>query len=103
MEEDIVTELKQIIEKHTVRYEVWPHYEIAGGQRVIVGFDLELCGTQDHGNTHLFPGCPLCRETYTDLRRLGEWILPKEQPSAEYEIPPFDEALHQSAKGRFEV
>jgi hypothetical protein len=47
MESEKVRELKQIIEKHTVRYEVWPHYEIVKGDRVIVGFDLELYGTHE--------------------------------------------------------
>src|ERR1044071_3785410 len=103
METDTITELKQIIEKHTVRYEVWPHYEMANGRRVIVGFDLELYGTEDHGKTQLSPGCHPCRETYTDLRRLAEWILPNEPGPAEYEIPPFDESLHQSPSGPFEI
>jgi len=103
MEEDTVRELKKIIEKHTVRYEVWPHYEMARSGRVIVGFDIELYGTQDHGKTSLSPGCPLCRETYSDLRQLAERIIPEEQRPSEYEIPPFDEALHQSPMGRFEV
>ena len=47
MESETVKELKQIVEKHTVRYEVWPHYEIVKGDRVIVGFDLELYGTHE--------------------------------------------------------
>ena len=103
METETIRELKQIIEKHTVRYEVWPHYEMAAGKRVIVGFDLELCGTHDHGNTRLSPGCHLCKETYSDLRCVAEWILPKEDRPSAYDIPPFDESLHGSAKGTFEV
>jgi hypothetical protein len=103
MDDAALAELKQIIDKHTVRYEVWPHYEMAGGNRVIVGFDLELYGTQDHGKTLLSPGCLLCRETYDDLRRLAEWILPEEPGSSEFEIPPFDDSLHESPRGKFEV
>jgi hypothetical protein len=48
--------LEAIIEKRTVRYQVWPHYEMHDGRQVMVGFDLELLGTHD-GNTRLFPGC----------------------------------------------
>lgn len=103
MEIDPVTELKRVVERHTVRYEVWPHYEIADGKRVVVGFDLELYGTHDHGDTSMSPGCRLCSETFADLRRVAESILPKEQRPSQYEIAPFDQSLHASAGGRFEV
>jgi hypothetical protein len=104
MESEKVKNLKQIIEKHTVRYEVWPHYEIAtNGDRVMVGFDLELYGTHEHGKTSLSPGCHLCEETYADLRHLAESVLPSEQRPSTYEIPPFDASLHESARGVFEV
>ena len=104
MESETGEELKQIIERHTVRYEVYPHYEIAtNGDRVMVGFDLELYGTHEHGKTSLSPGCRLCEETYADLRHLAESILPKEQRPSTYEIPPFDASLHESAGGVFEV
>jgi hypothetical protein len=103
MEPEIVKELRDIIQRHTVRYEVWPHYEISNGKRAMVGFDLELHGTHDHGTTKLSPGCALCLETFRDLRRVAEWVLPKEERLSQYEIPPFDHALHASSKGPFEV
>lgn len=34
MENEVVKALKEIIRKHTVRYEVWPHFEISEGKRV---------------------------------------------------------------------
>jgi hypothetical protein len=103
MEGDTITDLKRLIEKHTIHYEVWPHYEMADGKRVMVGFDLELCGTHEHGETRLSPGCHLCEETYADLRRLAEWVLPKEHRQSKYDIPPFHGSLHGSTKGEFEV
>ena len=103
METDVIKGLKEIIRKHTVRYEVWPHFEINDGKRVMVGFDIELYGTHDHGATRLSPGCRLCTETYTDLQRLAEWILPKDQRPTQYEIPAFDQSLHASRGGQFEV
>ncbi|HEX2917610.1 MAG TPA: hypothetical protein VHN81_03775 [Edaphobacter sp.] len=103
METNAVAELKQLIERHAVRYELWPHYEIADGKRVIVGFDLELYGTHDHGETRLSPGCRHCSETFADLRRVAEWILPKERRPSQYEFAPFDRSLNASAGGRFEV
>lgn len=103
MPTDITKELKEIIVKHTVRYHVWPHYEFHAGKRVMVGFDLELYGTHDHGKTKLSPGCHLCRETFADLERIAQWILPKGERPSRYDIPPFDPSLHSSPKGNFEV
>jgi hypothetical protein len=103
MENDLIKGLKEIVQKHTVRYEVWPHFEISEAKRVIVGFDLELYGTHGYGVTHLSPGCHLCAETHADLLRVAEFILPKEQRPSQYEIPPFDRSLHASAGGEFEV
>lgn len=88
--------LRELVSKHAVKYEVWPHYELAGGQRVMVGFDLELCGTHDHGHARLSPGCPACEETYADLKTLAEAILPAGDRTTDYEIQPFDSALHIS-------
>ena len=103
MENDATTGLKTIIEKHTVRYEVWPHYEMHDGNRVMVGFDLELHGTHDHGNTRLSAGCNLCTETFADLRQIAEWILPKEERPSQYGLPPFDQSLHGTGRGAMEV
>jgi hypothetical protein len=103
MPADITRELKDIIVKHTVRYQVWPHYELRDGTRVMIGFDLELYGTHDHGTTGLSPGCHLCQETFADLERIAKFILPKDERPSQYDIPPFDPSLHRSAKGTFEV
>jgi hypothetical protein len=103
MERETVQDLKKIIEKHTVRYEVNPHYEIASGKQVMVGFDLELYGTHEHGKTRLLPGCELCRETYTELRHLAESVLPTDRRPSMYEIPPFDSSLREASRGVFEV
>ena len=103
MEMDLTSELRDIVVKHTVRYQVWPHYEFHDGKRVVVGFDLELYGTHDHGKTQLSPGCHLCQETFADLERIAQFILPKDKRPSRYDIPPFDHSLHSSAKGTFEV
>ena len=103
MENDALGPLKVIVEKHTVRYEVWPHCEMNDGKQVTVGFDLELRGTHDHGNTSLSPGCPVCTATFSDLLQIAGWILPKEKRPSEYDLPPFDQSLTQSGKGPYEV
>ena len=103
MQVDIRGELKDIVVKRTVHYQVWRHHEFHEGNRVMVGFDLELYGTHDHGKTHLSPGCHLCQETFADLARIAQFILPKDERPSRYDIPPFDHSLHSSPKGTFEV
>lgn len=103
MESDSIRQLKAIIEKHTVRYQVWPRYEMNDGNRVMVGFDLELHGAHDHGNTSSSPGCHLCTETFADLRQIAEWILPKEERPSQYDLAPFDQSLYGSSKGPLEI
>ena len=95
MSADVVA-LRGLVTTHAVKYEVWPHYEIAGNQKIMAGFDLELCGTHDHGHARLNPGCPACEETYADLKTLAEAILPAENRPADYDILPFDHALHMT-------
>ena len=90
-------QLRQLIEKHTVCYEVYPDTVIVSGQQRKVGFELELFGTHDHGSSTLTPGCPVCVNTFSDLRRIAEWIIPKERRDSQYEVLPFDRALHETA------
>ena len=91
-------ELEQLVKKHTVCYEVFPDSLIVEGEPRKVGFELELFGTHDYGASRLTPGCDLCVHTFADLRRIAEWIIPREPHDSKYEIQPFDRALHESAK-----
>ena len=67
-----IDELMQAVARRDVCYEVWPEYAIHG-ERVMVGFSLELYGTGTHDHA-LTPGCKYCIETYHDLHRIAEWI-----------------------------
>lgn len=96
-------ELKAIAQKHTVRYEVWPHWEIHEDARIMVGFNLELLGTYDHGHSPLAPGSEGSDQTYEDLKRIALEILPKEVRPSYYEIEPFDHALHTEGRGPNEI
>ncbi len=96
-----VDQLKALVSDHQVCYEVWPEHLIVQGESVQVGFGLELCGTHGHDDTHPMPGCAQCYQLYTDLKRIADWIEPQEQRPSQYEIQPFDRALHESAKRRF--
>jgi hypothetical protein len=99
----IPQDLKSLVERHTIRYEAWPHWEMHEGERVMVGFDLELHGTHDHGHSQLTPGCEICRQTFEDLKRVAAEVIPKEERASSYEVEPFDHGLHSEGGGPMEV
>src|SRR5262245_5936777 len=98
-------QLRAIIQKHLVCFQIWPEQLIVQGQRVQVGFQLELCGIHESGADPKGPGCDNCYRVYEDLRRIAEWVKPQEGRPSRYEIEPFDHALHVIGKSnsRFEV
>lgn len=93
--------VKQLVTEHQVCYEVWPEYLMVQGNKVQVGFSLELCGTHGHERSQPLPGCSQCYQVYEDLRRIADWIKPREKRPSYYEIQPYDRALHQSIRRRF--
>ena len=97
--------VREAIEKHRVCYERWNEFEMVNGVRTHTGYCLRLCGINRHedgssGGGHPVPGCVICRDTYDDLRRVAEWILPKDVRKSRYKIEPFDYAFHIAPKAR---
>lgn len=95
--------LKEIARKHQTCYEVWPEWSTKDGQKLQIGFELQLCGVNENaGQTgHLrVPGCPQCFHTYSELRQIAEWILPLDERASRYDIQGFDHALHQAPAKR---
>lgn len=87
--------LRELVNRHRVYYEVWPENLALNEKTVKVGFDLQLNGVHEHAEGGILPGCHHCQQVYDDLRRIAEWIMPKEERPSAYEIEPFDRSLHQ--------
>lgn len=96
----MMEQLRDLVKKHQVCYEVWPDFLIVGGEKTKVGFEIQLFGVDEHASAHLLPGCKHCLETYGDMRQIATWILPTEERLSGYEIEPFDQAFHESPKRR---
>jgi hypothetical protein len=99
--EETIEQLRELTHEHRVCYEVWPEYLMLQGQRVQVGFQLELCGIRQCEGEPLTPGCQYCYKTFVDLRKIAEWIMPQERRPSRYEISIFDGAIHSVSKRRF--
>ena len=55
--EATIGRLRNLVEKHSVCYEVRSEEQVVDGKIMKVGFELQLYGTHDHGETRLTPGC----------------------------------------------
>ena len=94
-------ELRNIVVRHCVCYEVWPEWSGNGGRATRIGFAISLCGVHENGSAkNNVPGCPQCWRTYKELRAVAEWITPEQERLCRFEIPAFDRAWHVAPKMR---
>lgn len=100
--QDAFGELKDLVRQHKVCWDVWPVYHIGHkGEKVQIGFELELTGTHHESKEPPKPGCVECVTVYNDLKRIAQWILPDEDRKSRYEIGVFDSSIHYSSKRKF--
>ncbi len=94
--------LRELVKRHRVCWEVWPEHHIdRKGERIQIGFELNLMGTHGHSEPIIEPGCPECIKIYGDLRRIAGWIIPKKEFNTWYEIGVFDASIYYSSQRRF--
>ena len=86
-------ELRMLVQDHRVCWEVLPEkIPVKDEAPLKVGFDLMLYGTHAEGE-HPTPGCEKCKEIYRDLRKMANWIIPKEEHPSRYEISIYESAI----------
>jgi hypothetical protein len=78
--------LRAFIRDHHVSWEMAPHVEQRGSERVPVGVDLCLFATPPAG-CGVDPGCPGCVAVWESLRELVERVVP---PRVRVSVDPFD-------------
>jgi hypothetical protein len=92
-------ELRELVRKHKVCWEVWPEYHIdRKGKKIQIGFELDLIGTHFQPGHTPEPGCAECVKVYDDLKRIALWIMPKEERDSRYEIGVFDASIHNASQ-----
>jgi hypothetical protein len=100
-EDPEILRLRDLVRRHKVCWEVYPHtLKVATGLRH-VGYELELFGTLDHPIQPVRPGWPECRSVYHDLLEIAHWIIPREPRASRHDIEPFEVALNFSPKRKF--
>jgi hypothetical protein len=92
-EASLEQELRELVQRHQVCFEVQNEYVYIEHVRKQIGFCLELIGTHRSGVEHAEPGCEHCREVYHALERIALWITPTQVRPSYYEKEPFDSAI----------
>lgn len=83
-------ELRDLVKKRQVCFDVFREqvgFQEAGSRAV--GYEMVLSGIHARGSHPPLPGCDLCRDVYDDLKKVAEWILPREHRASFYEIEPY--------------
>ena len=92
-EQETVEELKGLVRSHQVCWEVFPEQiPVVEDRPRSIGFNLVMYGTHEPED-HPVPGCEKCQGIYRDLRKIAQWILPKDERPSRYEIEIFDSAI----------
>lgn len=91
-------DLRGIVQRHRVFFEVVPAREVTEQGIRPVGYDLRVYGTHEGGSRGAAPGCERCLEVWRDLRELGRGVIPSDRGrTSRYGIRPFDSALRSDS------
>lgn len=97
MEDSQIKELKNLITRHRVCWELWPLFYLdKNGDRVQIGFDLEIIGTHYGEQKTVEPGSHESAEILQDLKKVAESIIPRETQQCRSEIQVFDNLIQFS-------
>jgi hypothetical protein len=97
--------LQALIFDHKVLFEVRPAYSVYSGERIQVGFDVQLSGTHSQGvleghEPQPTPGCERCVLVWEHLDEIAQAVLPPEGRPSGYEISSFRPAISYYSKRR---
>lgn len=94
--------LKNLVGKHRVCWEVWPLFYLDDtGNKVQIGFDLEIFGTHSGEQQTIEPGSHESAEVLQDLKKVAESVIPQEQQYCRSEIHVFDNLMQFSPLRKF--
>ncbi len=93
--------LKELVQRFKVCWEVLPDYYYVKGQRRQIGFVLELSGTHEPGRGQPQPGCRLCHPVRRALEAIAHAIIPKDRRDSDHEVSPYDQSIHYDPSRKF--
>ena len=69
--------VQSLVTKYGVFWQFWPQFEQAHGERLLVGFEVELIGSHTSDLNHVDPACPSCRHVRSVLLVIAD-LMPGE-------------------------
>ncbi len=93
--------LKPVEEARQVCYEVWPDWAHVQGRRVQVGFEVDLCATCEARAPAGAREYERWVDTFDGLKHLAKSIMPPDCGEVEFELLPYDNAVHESLRRGF--
>ena len=90
-----IGELRNLVRRLHVHYEVEPELELRDGMRVRVGVFVRLWGVHAKGSGVL-PGCAKCQEIISRLKLVAEYALGDQTSPLQITLEPFNRALYDS-------
>ena len=93
---EALAELQELVQRFRVCWQAWPEDTYLEGAKRAIGFSLELIGTHEPEIKHPDPGCEHCRRVYSAVKRIADWIMPKEERPTVYEFEPYRQAISYS-------
>ena len=69
--------LQSALAEYDTFWQLWPQFEQTGGERRLVGFEVELIGFHTSDLNHVDPACPTCRHVRSVLLAIAD-LMPGE-------------------------
>ena len=97
--EGTLAALRDVVQKRQVCFDSFRErvgFQHAGSRSI--GYELLLSGIHSPGSHPPLPGCDLCKDVYEDLKKIAQWILPKDHRPSFYEIEPYRPIIRATRK-----
>src|SRR5262245_38509812 len=94
-------QLKAVVQRYRVCFEVWPLREIHQGRLSVVGFEIDLVGTPAGDEQALERREREYAALYDGLRMLARATIPRQTGPTRVDILPFDHCIHASSARDF--
>lgn len=93
--------LRELVQRFQICFEVLADNYFVNHEIRQIGYTLELTGTHEKGVEHPLPGCRHCHNVRMALHEIAKWIVPKEIRDTDYDIVPYDQAIHYDRERKF--
>src|SRR5262245_48470577 len=96
-----INDQQQFVRDHQVKWGVQPIFEKVRGERVPVGYELELSALCDSPRQGFGSNSPASIRLFCGLKTLAEKLVPDDLDGTRIDILPFDHSVHLEPNQHF--